>query len=77
MPELWPEGTEWDEYNLADATAHGVSADEIDQVIANGPVYRRTNEAGPPTISRSVSPRAAGGLWWRSSGARPPAASGR
>jgi hypothetical protein len=23
------------------ATTHGVSADEIDQVIANGPVYRR------------------------------------
>lgn len=41
MPELWPEGTEWDEGNLAHATAHGISADEIDQVIANGPAYRR------------------------------------
>ena len=41
MPELWPEGTEWDEHNLRHATAHGISADEIDQVIANGPVYRR------------------------------------
>lgn len=41
MPELWPEGSEWDDRNLMHATAHGVSADEIDQVIANGPVYRR------------------------------------
>lgn len=41
MPELWPEGTEWDEHNLSHATAHGVSAEEIDQVVANGPVYRR------------------------------------
>lgn len=41
MPELWPEGTEWDDGNLGHATAHGISAAEIDQVIANGPVYRR------------------------------------
>jgi hypothetical protein len=41
MPELWPEGTEWDDGNLQHATAHGVSADEIDEVIANGAVYRR------------------------------------
>lgn len=41
MPELWPEGVEWDDNNHIHATQHGISADEIDQVIANGPVYRR------------------------------------
>jgi uncharacterized protein (DUF1778 family) len=41
MPELWPEGIEWDDGNLSHATKHGISADEIDQVIANGPEYRR------------------------------------
>lgn len=40
-PALWPEGIEWDDGNLEHATAHGVSADEIDQVLANDPVYRR------------------------------------
>jgi len=52
MPELWPEGTEWDDANLAHATTHGVTADEIDQVIANGPVCDRTARAGQATMSR-------------------------
>lgn len=41
MPEVRPEGIAWDDGNLLHATAHGVSADEIDQAIANEPVYRR------------------------------------
>jgi hypothetical protein len=77
MPELWPEGTDWDEHNLAHATAHGVSADEIDQVIANGPVYRRNKGAGRQTTSRSASLTAAGGSSSRWSGVPPPGASDR
>jgi uncharacterized DUF497 family protein len=41
VPELCPEGIEWDDSNLIHATRHGISAEEIDQVIANGPLYRR------------------------------------
>lgn len=41
MPEILPETVEWDDENLAHATAHGISMEEITQVIANGPVYRR------------------------------------
>ncbi len=48
MPELLPEAIEWDDGNLAHATGHGVSAEEIDQVIAKGPVYRR-NRRGRST----------------------------
>lgn len=41
MPEIWPEAIEWDEGNLSHATTHGVTAEEIEQVIVNGPTYRR------------------------------------
>lgn len=41
VPEVRPEGIEWDDVNLRHATAHGVGAAEIEQVIANGPRYRR------------------------------------
>ena len=41
MHEVWPEAIEWDEGNMAHATAHGVTVGEIEQVIANGPMYRR------------------------------------
>jgi hypothetical protein len=40
MAEVWPELIEWDDGNLTHATAHGVTDEEINQVIANGPVYR-------------------------------------
>ncbi len=42
MPELWPEGTEWDEHTTWSMPPHTASAaNEIDQMIANGPEYRR------------------------------------
>jgi hypothetical protein len=41
VPEVWPEAIEWDDTNSIQATAHGITAEEIEQVIANGPVYRR------------------------------------
>ncbi|XVV09619.1 hypothetical protein ACQP2X_32845 [Actinoplanes sp. CA-131856] len=44
MPEIWPEHIEWDEQNLEHATRHGVSADEIDQVLTGGPEYNRNKK---------------------------------
>lgn len=41
MPVIEPEAIEWDENNIHHATRHGVSVNEIEQVIASGPVYRR------------------------------------
>jgi len=41
VPEVWPEAIEWDDRNTAHATAHGVSVEEIEQVIVNGPTYRQ------------------------------------
>jgi hypothetical protein len=41
VPDVWPDAVEWDDVNTVHATAHGVSAEEIEQVIANGPTYRR------------------------------------
>ena len=41
MPELDPLDIQWDDDNLEHATGHGISADEIDQVIINRPSYRK------------------------------------
>lgn len=41
MPEIWPEVIEWDDGNMTHATGHGVSMEEITQVIASGPTYRQ------------------------------------
>lgn len=40
MPHFQVEHIQWDDANLLHATRHGVSADEINQVIANNPLYR-------------------------------------
>lgn len=45
MPELDPLDIQWDDYNREHATGHGISTDEIDQVIINRPSYRK-NKAG-------------------------------
>lgn len=41
MAEVWPEVIEWDDGNLVHATAHGITVEEVTQVITNGPTYRR------------------------------------
>ena len=35
---------EWDENNERHATRHGVSADEIEQMLRNGPIFRRNRK---------------------------------
>lgn len=41
MPEVWPEAIDWDEGNEEHTTAHGVTVEEIEQVIANRALYWR------------------------------------
>jgi uncharacterized DUF497 family protein len=45
MPDISPEQIDWDDANLGHATRHGVSFDEINQVLMSDPEYR-TNAQG-------------------------------
>lgn len=44
MPEINPESISWDDRNLMHATRHGVSVSEIEQALANRPVYRQNKK---------------------------------
>lgn len=44
MPEINPESIGWNDRNVIHATRHGVSVSEIEQVLANNPIYRKNKK---------------------------------